>query len=161
VLAPAHPEDVFHFECPAEESNPGTDRHGCRLVVAVPKAAVRSNTLARRRNIPTWIRTRTWSFGGSNAIRYTTGTTSFHYAKADDWIRTSMSLFTRQAPFSVEPPRQARADQPASMPVGARSRTPSASFGDWLPTTGLLPSVPAGAHSYGPRTSQPLGRFIP
>ncbi len=26
--------------------------------------------------------------------------------RADDWIRTSMNLFTRQAPFSVEPRRQ-------------------------------------------------------
>jgi hypothetical protein len=27
-------------------------------------------------------------------------------ARADDWIRTSMNLFTRQVPFSVEPRRQ-------------------------------------------------------
>jgi hypothetical protein len=27
-------------------------------------------------------------------------------ARADDWIRTSMDLFTRQVPFSVEPHRQ-------------------------------------------------------
>jgi hypothetical protein len=26
-------------------------------------------------------------------------------ARADDWIRTSMDLFTRQVPFSVEPHR--------------------------------------------------------
>ncbi len=26
--------------------------------------------------------------------------------RADDWIRTSMDLFTRQVPFSVEPHRQ-------------------------------------------------------
>jgi hypothetical protein len=31
----------------------------------------------KRRNIPTWIRTRTWSFGGPNAIRYTIGTSRF------------------------------------------------------------------------------------
>ena len=27
-------------------------------------------------------------------------------ARADDWIRTSMDLFTRQVPFSVEPHRR-------------------------------------------------------
>jgi hypothetical protein len=29
-----------------------------------------------------------------------------HQKKADGWIRTSMKLFTRQSPFSVEPRRQ-------------------------------------------------------
>ena len=43
--------------------------------------------------------------------------------RADDWIRTSMSLFTRQEPFSVEPRRPS---------TSARSRTPSVSFGDRL-----------------------------
>ena len=33
-----------------------------------------------------------------------TGSSNF---RADDWIRTSMDLFTRQEPFSVEPRRQA------------------------------------------------------
>jgi hypothetical protein len=68
-------------------------------------------------------------FGGSNAIRYTTGTCScckrrnlesnqdqdlrrvlccpLHHrdTRADDWIRTSINRFTRPAPFSVEPRR--------------------------------------------------------
>lgn len=44
-------------------------------------------------NIPTWNRTRHrreerwwWTFGGSDAIRYTIGTDS----RADDWVRTSI-----------------------------------------------------------------------
>jgi hypothetical protein len=49
--------------------------------------------------------------------------------RADDWICTSMSLFTRQAPFSVEPRRQARARGVERAPP--RSGGP-ASFGDWL-----------------------------
>lgn len=32
-----------------------------------------------------------------------TGSSNF---RADDWIRTSIGLFTKQAPFSVEPRRQ-------------------------------------------------------
>ncbi len=32
-----------------------------------------------------------------------TGSSNF---RADDWIRTSMDLFTRQVPFSIEPHRQ-------------------------------------------------------
>ncbi len=39
-------------------------------------------------------------------IRYTIGIQTL--SRADDWIRTSINLFTRQAPFSVEPRRQAR-----------------------------------------------------
>lgn len=58
-------------------------------------------------SIPTWIRTRARTFGGSDAIRYTIGIQV--HARADDWIPTSINLFTRQAPFSVEPRRQARA----------------------------------------------------
>lgn len=39
-------------------------------------------------------------------IRYTIG---IHvHARADDWIRTSINLFTRQEPFCFEPRRQAR-----------------------------------------------------
>ena len=44
-------------------------------------------------------------------------------SRADDWIRTSINRFTRQAPFSVEPRRQS---------TSARSRTPSGGFGDRL-----------------------------
>ncbi len=40
-----------------------------------------------------------------------------------------MNLFTRQAPFSVEPRRQF-----TSVSTSARSRTPFASFGGWLPS---------------------------
>ena len=40
-------------------------------------------------------------------IRYTIGIQIF--TRADDWIRTSINLFTRQAPFCFEPRRQARA----------------------------------------------------
>ena len=56
-------------------------------------------------SIPTWTRTRAWTFGESNAIRYTIGT----YQRADDWIRTSMLPLTRRTPFSVEPRRQSAA----------------------------------------------------
>ena len=55
---------------------------------------------AAEASIPTWSRTRTWTFGRSYAIHYTTGTT-----RADDWIRTSMIPLTGRAPFSVEPRR--------------------------------------------------------
>ena len=37
------------------------------------------------------------------------GQTSCQSCRADDWIRTSMYLFTRQAPFSVEPRRHCAA----------------------------------------------------
>lgn len=60
-----------------------------------------------------------WTFGGSNAIRYTIGNqgrplddeasgtaAAIVQIQADDWIRTSMIRFTGPAPFSVEPRRQ-------------------------------------------------------
>ncbi len=94
-----HTPRTILYEYLARESNPGTDR---RLVVAVPKTAVLSVTLARHPSvarsgvepgptaseadmlsgtptghvvsIPTWTRIRTKTLGGSCAIRYTIGT---------------------------------------------------------------------------------------
>ena len=40
-----------------------------------------------------------------SCILHTRGAIAFHQ-RADDWIRTSIDLFTGQAPFSVEPRRQ-------------------------------------------------------
>ncbi len=58
---------TYHFQRLAEESNP---------VLQLRTLPCFSGTLARRSflSIPTWIRTRAWTFGGSNAIRYTIGT---------------------------------------------------------------------------------------
>ena len=85
------------IQYPAEESNlarrlrrPSCIRHTRRAICV---------------SVPTWTRTRAWTFGGSNAIRYTIGT----YQRADDWIRTSMLPLTRRTPFSVEPRRQSAA----------------------------------------------------
>jgi hypothetical protein len=67
ACAPAHPEDVlFPTRFPAEESN---------LVGQLRTLpCFRHTRRACLRNIPTWNRTRTWTFGRSNAIRYTIGT---------------------------------------------------------------------------------------
>lgn len=68
-------------------------------------------------SIPTWNRTRTWTFGGSNAIRYTIGTTIT--TRADDWIRASMNRFTRPVPFCFEPRRQSfEQERRESNPIG-------------------------------------------
>src|SRR5262249_59967840 len=77
-----------------------------------PRLAV-SNTAVlirhtRKASVSSPSRNRTWScsFGGCRAIPHTH---RLFTQRADDWIRTSINLFTRQAPFSVEPRRQARA----------------------------------------------------
>ena len=85
-VPPSHPKD---------QSVP---RRGLEPRPTASKAVVHpSHPQGMPFNIPTWIRTRAWTFGGSNAIRYTIGTDS----RADDWIRTSMIRFTRPALFSV------------------------------------------------------------
>jgi hypothetical protein len=47
--------------------------------------------------------------------------------RADDWIRTSMNRFTKPAPFSLEPRRQARArgvePRPPALETGCRPRS--------------------------------------
>jgi hypothetical protein len=145
---PAHPEDGYSA---VRSSAP---RRGVEPRLAASKAAVRSGTLARRftRSIPTWTRSENlelrrlghrrhgcrWS-----TIRYTIGTNIIQPLRADDWIRTSMSLFTRQAPFSVEPRRQARAR-------GVEPRPPALETG-CSPRSTLVCS---------PRTLQSLGRFV-
>ena len=52
-------------------------------------------------------------------------------ARADDWIRTSMDLFTRQVPFSVEPHRQVSRN--------AVIRTLSIGFGDRVSSQANIP----------------------
>ena len=52
-------------------------------------------------------------------------------ARADDWIRTSMDLFTRQVPFSVEPHRQ--------LSRNAVIRTLSIGFGDRVRSQANIP----------------------
>src|SRR6266567_2509795 len=49
-------------------------RRGIEPRLAVSKTAVPSVTPAGPNIIPTWSRTRTWTLGESNAIRYTIGT---------------------------------------------------------------------------------------
>ena len=55
---------------------------------------------------------------------------SFPKTRADDWIRASMSLFTRQEPFSVEPRR--RMNNRSNQSTSARSRTLLSGFGGHL-----------------------------
>ena len=108
---PPHSKDIS-IERPTEESD---------LVLQLRRLpCFRHTRRANRANIPTWTRTRTWTFGGSNAIRYTIGIDS----RADDWIRTSMIRFTRPAPFSVEPRRQKHRCK-ESNPVGRFWRPPA------------------------------------
>src|SRR5882672_10165213 len=72
-------------------------RRGIEPRLAASKTAVLSSTLAGllRQNIPTWSRTRTWTFGESYAFHYTIGILA---NRADGWIRTSMKRFTRPLP---------------------------------------------------------------
>ena len=51
------------------------------------------------------------------------------HQRADDWIRTSMNLFTRQTAFSVEPRRHYAA---IAASTSVRIRTPYVSFGGCL-----------------------------
>jgi hypothetical protein len=55
-------------------------------------------------------------------------------SRADGWIRTSISLFTRQAPFYVEPRRQARArgvePRPSALETDCSPRSTLASVND-------------------------------
>ena len=142
------PRTLFVLEYPAEESNLVLQLRRLPCVRHTRKA-IRSRieermtahaSLRHHVHVPTWTRTRTWTFGGSDAIRYTIGTI---IARADDWIRTSINRFTRQAPFSF---RATSASVRSS--TSARSRTPSRRF--WRP-----PALP-GAHSCsGPRTVRP------
>ena len=53
-------------ECLAEESNP--------VLRLRRPPCLRHTRQAAAPSIPTWIRTRAWTFGGSNAVRYTIGT---------------------------------------------------------------------------------------
>ena len=88
---PPHSEDN-QSSTPPRNRTSSCSFEGCRA----------SGTLAGHHfDIPTWNRTRAWTFGESNAIRYNIGTN-----RADDWIRTSMIPLTRRTPFSVEPRRQ-------------------------------------------------------
>ena len=64
VCAPIHFEDVTCFQRPTEESNLALQFRG------LPCDPTHSLGVS----IPTWNRTRTWTFGGSDAIRYTIGT---------------------------------------------------------------------------------------
>ena len=97
--------------------------------LAESKSAVRSGTLAGR-VVSSPSRNRTWSnsFGSCHAIQHThepncqypdlesnqdpnlrrVRCVPFHHrdARADDWICTSMSRFTRAVPFYVEPRRR-------------------------------------------------------
>ena len=127
-------------KCPRQESNLVYDlrkvaclRHTPRTITSNKHHNEESNPVLQHRrlpcfrhtrrachiSIPTGNRTRTWTFGGSNAIRYTIGNQGHPLAeearghvaaivlnKADDWVRTSITWFTRPAPFSVEPRRQ-------------------------------------------------------
>jgi hypothetical protein len=63
------PFSGFRFRHPAEESNPVLQN---RSLLCCPAHSQGKSP----RSIPTWTRTRVWTFGGSNVIRYTIGTSS-------------------------------------------------------------------------------------
>ena len=68
---PAHPEDNLYCSTPPRSRTPSCGSEDRRA---------RHHT--RRANyfsIPTWTRTRAWTFGGSNAIHYTIGTNIIQY----------------------------------------------------------------------------------
>jgi hypothetical protein len=52
-------------------------------------------------------------------------------SRADDWIRTSMDLFTKQVPFSIEPHRRVSRN--------AVIRTLSIGFGDRVRSQANIP----------------------
>ena len=114
-------------------------RRGFEPRPAASKAAMRSSTpagrlsrelkeikhptVSSRSHVSTRIRTRTWTFGGSECVPLHHRDSSHTHIKtnrADGWVRTSIILFTRQAPFSVEPRRHS----PNQHSTSARSRTP-------------------------------------
>jgi hypothetical protein len=123
-LAPA--SFASPIKCPRQESNLVFDLRRVACIRHTPRTIITSTPPRNRtsscsfercralrhtrkalcyRNIPTWTRTRAWTFGESDAIRYTIG---IQFIRADDWICTSISRFTEPEPFYVEPRRQAR-----------------------------------------------------
>ena len=133
VQDPPHPEDILLFSTPPGSRTPSCRFEVCRAVRHTRRAKypdldsnqgldlrrVRCYPLHHRDivSIPTWSRTRTWTLGGSRALRYTIGTWSrrLDLHQHHPVYKTGASLFGH-----------------VGTSTGVRNRTPLGGFGGRL-----------------------------